>query len=179
MRHLISGSQSDLLYLYQMLNRVMHGDTISDARRDIKKSRIYEEEERLANSMTGITPIQTSHPSTRSSSPVSIQSSAMSYSSTEDRLEIPATGSSASPSPSITDSALPFDASFGFDDRGNDGGMQWAMFDDPAPAIESVESAVSNEPAVMNGWGTNEISPAANESPPSSSMTLSRAAKTI
>ena len=177
MRHLISGSQSDLLYLYQMLNRVMHGDTISDARRDIKKSRIYKEEERLVNSMTGITPIQTNHPSIRRSSPAAIQSSSMSYSRTEDRLEMPTTSSPASPSPSITDSELPFDASFGFDDRGNDGGMQWAMFDDPAPAIESVESAVSSEPAAMTGWGTSEISPAADEPPLSSSMMLTRAVR--
>ena len=67
MRHLISGSQSDLLYLYQMLNRVMHGDTISDARRDIRKSRIYEEEERIVNSMVRSTPNPTSHLQIRNS----------------------------------------------------------------------------------------------------------------
>ena len=72
MRHLISGSQSDLLYLYQMLNRVMHGDTISDARRDIRKSRIYEEEERIVNSMVRSTPTPTCHLQIRNSSPVTI-----------------------------------------------------------------------------------------------------------
>ena len=87
MRHLISGSQSDLLYLYQMLNRVMHGDTISDARRDISKSRIYEEEERIVNSMVSRAPIQTNHPPIRNSSPVAIQRPSMSYSSTEVRSE--------------------------------------------------------------------------------------------
>ena len=55
--------------------------------------------------------------------------------------------------------------------------MQWAMFDDPAPAIESVESAVSSEPAAMTGWGTSEISPATDESPLSSSMMLTRAVR--
>ena len=177
MRHLISGSQSDLLYLYQMLNRVMHGDTISDARRDISKSRIYEEEERIVNSMVSRAPIQTNHPPIRNSSPVAIQRPAMSYSSTEGRSEVAPVSSPPSASSSMIESTLPFDASFGFDDHGDDGGMQWGMFDDPAPAIESVESAVSSEPAAMTGWGSSEISPATNEFPPSSSMMLSRAAK--
>ena len=177
MRHLISGSQSDLLYLYQMLNRVMHGDTISDARRDIRKSRIYEEEERIVNSMVSGAPIQTNHPPIRNSSPVVIQRPAMSYSSTEGRSEVAPVSSPPSASSSMIESTLPFDASFGFDDHGDDGGMQWGMFDDPAPAIESVESAVSSEPAAMTGWGSSEISPATNEFPPSSSMMLSRAAK--
>ena len=35
-RHLISGTQSELLYLYQMLNRVMHGHTVNDARIEIE-----------------------------------------------------------------------------------------------------------------------------------------------
>ena len=85
------------------------------------------------------------------------------------------TSASAPAPPAVIESVLPFDASFGFDDQGNDGGVQWGMFDNPAPAIESVESAVSSEPAAMTGWGSSDISPAANESPPSSSMMLSRA----
>ena len=48
-RHLISGSQSDLLYLYQMLNRVMHGHSIKDARMEIKKSWMRVEEGMIAN----------------------------------------------------------------------------------------------------------------------------------
>lgn len=177
MRHLISGSQSDLLYLYQMLNRVMHGDTISDARRDIRKSMIYEEEERIVNSMASGASLQTNHPPIRNSSPVAVQRPSMSYSSTENRLEVPPVKSAPSTSSSMVESALPFDASFGFDDHGGDGGMQWGMFDNPAPAIESVESAVSSEPAAMTGWGASEISPGASELPPSSSMMLSRAIK--
>jgi len=177
MRHLISGSQSDLLYLYQMLNRVMHGDTISDARRDIGKSRIYEEEGRIVNSMASSAPIQTNHPSIRNSSPATIQRPSMSYTAAESRSEVPPVISSPPASSSMIESALPFDASFGFDDHGNDGGMQWGMFDDPAPAIESVESAVSSEPAAMTGWGSSEIFSATNEFPPSSSMMLSRAVK--
>ena len=85
MRHLISGSQSDLLYMYQMLNRVMHGDTISDARRDIRKSRIYEEEERIVNSMVSSTPTQTSHLQIRNSSPVTIPNPTMGYSETDSK----------------------------------------------------------------------------------------------
>ena len=107
MRHLISGSQSDLLYLYQMLNRVMHGDTISDARRDIRKSRIYEEEERIVNSMVGGAPIQTNHPPIRNSSPVAIQRPAMSYSSTEGRSEVAPVSSPPSASSSMIESTLP------------------------------------------------------------------------
>ena len=177
MRHLISGSQSDLLYLYQMLNRVMHGDTISDARRDIRKSRIYEEEERIVKSMASGAPIQTNRPLIGNSSPVAVQRSTMGHSSTESRVEVPPVISSAPASSSVIESVLPFDASFGFDDQGDDGGMQWGMFDDPAPAIESVESAVSSEPAAMTGWGSSDISPATNEAPPSSSMMLSRAVR--
>ena len=175
MRHLISGSQSDLLYLYQMLNRVMHGDTISDARRDIRKSRIYEEEERIVNSMVRSTPTPTSHLQIRNSSPVTIPNPTMGYSETDNKLGA-AEGESMKPvSSSMTESVLPFDARFGFDESEKDVGMQWGMFDDPAPAIESVESAVSSEPAAMTGWGSSDFSLANSEVQPSRSMMLSRA----
>ena len=175
MRHLISGSQSDLLYLYQMLNRVMHGDTINDARRDIRKSRIYEEEERIVNSMVSSTPTRTSQLHIRDSSLVTIPNPTPGYSETNSKLGA-SKGESLKPvSSSMTESVLPFDASFGFDEAGNDGGMQWGMFDDPTPAIESVENAVSSEPAAMTGWGSSDSSPANNEVQPSSSMMLSRA----
>ncbi|MBH33746.1 MAG: hypothetical protein CMB75_05075 [Euryarchaeota archaeon] len=177
MRHLISGSQSDLLYLYQMLNRVMHGDTISDARRDIRKSRIYEEEGRVVNSMPDGVHIQTKRPLIGNSSSVPAPISTMSRPNSETSLEVaPASFPAQAPS-SVVESALPFDASFGFGDQSDDVGMQWGMFDDPAPAIESVENAVSNEPAAMTGWGSSVISPATNETPPSSSMMLSRATR--
>ena len=175
MRHLISGSQSDLLYLYQMLNRVMHGDTISDARRDIRKSRIYEEEGRMVKSMASGESIQTNRTLSRSSSPMTVQRSTIGHSNTESRLEVPPVSSSAPASSSVIESVLPFDATFGFDDQGDDGGLEWGMFDNPGPAIESVKSAVSSEPAAMTGWGSSDISPAVNEAPPSSSMMLSRA----
>ena len=153
----------------------MHGDTISDARRDIRKSRIYEEEDRIVKSMASGAPIQTNLPIIGSSSPMAVQRSTLGHSSTESGVEVSPVISSAPAPPAVIESVLPFDASFGFDDQGNDGGMQWGMFDNPAPAIESVESAVSSEPAAMTGWGSSDISPAANGSPPSSSMMLSQA----
>ncbi len=175
-RHLISGSQGDLLYLYQMLNRVMHGHTVGEARVEIKKSWMKREEGNVLNQFPS-----TNTPSFHSAIKLGIEAPAARF-----RYEYPSQGMTArrdpqNNPPSLSqsepvpiESSLPFDASFGFDDP-EPKGMEWSMFDDPSPANESVEAAMMSEPAKMSVWGTSE--PELSTTEQSSSMMIRSASE--
>ncbi|NDF36784.1 MAG: hypothetical protein EB156_03210 [Euryarchaeota archaeon] len=153
-RHLISGSQSDLLYLYQMLNRVMHGHSIKDARMEIKRSWMRVEEGMIANRSMS-TAEDGPHVRVDRSLPAAVEPpyQLMAYETpTENELGLANPTFPTMPDQNKVEIDLPFDASFGFSDQ-EDVGMAWSMFDDPTPADENVERAVSIEPSVMNNWG--------------------------
>ena len=174
-RHLISGTQSELLYLYQMLNRVMHGHSVNDARIEIKRSWMRVEENRIAT--------QNLLPENATDSPTALGQSLpqvakpqyhpiIRHAEAEPELE-PKEGvfSSVFEEPVIEEN-LPFDASFVFSDQ-EDAGLEWSMFDDPAPAEKYVQETISTEPSVMNNWG---VQPPIDESiEQSSSMMIKRA----
>ncbi len=174
-RHLISGTQSELLYLYQMLNRVMHGHTVNDARIEIRKSWMRVEENRIAtknllleNATDPASTLDQGLPHVAKPQYNQMER----HTPAEPELE-PTGGvfSSIFEEPMIEDK-LPFDASFGFTDQ-EDVGLEWSMFDDPAPAEEYVREAISTEPSIMNSWG---VQPTINEPiEQSSSMMIKRA----
>ena len=172
-RHLISGTQSELLYLYQMLNRVMHGHTVNDARIEIRKSWMRVEENRIATK--NLLPENATDPASTldlASHVAKPQYNQMEH-HTPAEPELEPTGgvfSSVFEEPLIEDKLL--DASFGFTDQ-EDVGLEWSMFDDPAPAEEYVQEAISTEPSIMNSWG---VQPTINEPiEQSSSMMIKRA----
>ena len=174
-RHLISGTQSELLYLYQMLNRVMHGHTVNDARIEIKKSWMRVEENRIA--IKNLLPENATDPASALDQGLPHvakpqYNQIIRHTPVEPELE-PTGGvfSSVFEEPLIEDK-LPFDASFGFTDQ-EDVGLEWSMFDDPAPAEKYVQEAISTEPSIMNSWG---VQPTINEPiEQSSSMMIKRA----
>ena len=174
-RHLISGTQSELLYLYQMLNRVMHGHSVNDARIEIKRSWMRVEENRIATQ--NLLPENVADPTTthgQSLSQVADPQYHPMIRHAPKEPELEAKGgifSSVFEEPEIEEK-LPFDASFGFSDQ-EDSGLEWSMFDDPAPAEKYVQEAISTEPSVMNNWG---VQPPINEPiEQTSSMMIKRA----
>ena len=143
-RHLISGTQSELLYLYQMLNRVMHGHSVNDARIEIKRSWMRVEENRIATQ--NLLPENVADPTTTHGQSLSQVADPqyhpmIRHAPKEPELETKGgIFSSVFEEPEIEEK-LPFDASFGFSDQ-EDSGLEWSMFDDPAPAEKYVQEAI-------------------------------------